>query len=204
MQEQQVVIPEGYSEQYRLHHKMMLPFVLTYVKKRTIVMWLFWVINSLILLYGIAMFTTLPFRLLPATGRALAGAFMFILLIPFHELLHGIAYKITGARKVSYGYDLKQFVFYALADRHVVGTKAFYLVAFTPFVVITAMMIRLIDTSESINIFIWWSMLMFHSWGCIGDFAMASWFYIHRKQQPLTYDLADEQVSVFLLKDGVE
>ena len=43
--------------------------------------------------------------------------FSFSLLIVIHELLHALAYLFTGSRKISFGYILKKFVFYALADR---------------------------------------------------------------------------------------
>ena len=44
----------------------------------------------------------------------LAILFSFSVLIVFHELLHALAYLLTGARKISFGVILKKFIFYAL------------------------------------------------------------------------------------------
>src|SRR5665647_2749361 len=38
-------------------------------------------------------------------------------LIVIHELLHALVYLLSGARKISFGFILKKFIFYAQADR---------------------------------------------------------------------------------------
>lgn len=52
-----------------------------------------------------------------------ATVFSMSILIIFHELLHALAYLLTGARKISFGAILKKFIFYALADRQVHSSK---------------------------------------------------------------------------------
>ena len=34
-----------------------------------------------------------------------------ILIIPPHEILHGLAYRLLGARKIRFGVDFQQFIF---------------------------------------------------------------------------------------------
>jgi hypothetical protein len=59
-----------------------------------------------------------------------------LVVIPFHELLHGLAYRLAGAEKVKYGADMKQMLFYASAPGFVAGKYDFYMVAFTPFIIL--------------------------------------------------------------------
>ena len=66
----------------------------------------------------------------------LAIVFSLSILIIVHELLHALAYLLTGARKIAFGAIIKKFVFYALADRQVISPGAFRIVALAPFVVV--------------------------------------------------------------------
>ena len=59
-----------------------------------------------------------------------------LVVIPFHEIIHGIAYKYAGAPRIKFGANLKQMMFYASAPGLVAGKKDFYLVAFSPFILI--------------------------------------------------------------------
>ena len=66
----------------------------------------------------------------------LAVVFSFSALIVIHELLHALAYLLTGARRISFGIIPRKFIFYALADRQVIAKRAFHIVALTPFIVV--------------------------------------------------------------------
>ena len=57
-------------------------------------------------------------------------------LIIIHELLHAIVYLVVGARKLSFGMNLKKFMFYVQADRQVLNYKQFMFVALAPVVVV--------------------------------------------------------------------
>ena len=47
-------------------------------------------------------------------------------LIIIHELLHALAYLVTGAGRVSFGGKLRKFIFYAMADQQVIAPRAFH------------------------------------------------------------------------------
>ncbi|NJO68814.1 MAG: DUF3267 domain-containing protein [Bacteroidetes bacterium] len=53
----------------------------------------------------------------------------FTILVPLHELLHGLAFRIFGARKLKYGKDLKQMMFYVTVDHFVLNRKEFSVLA---------------------------------------------------------------------------
>jgi hypothetical protein len=65
-----------------------------------------------------------------------------LVVIPFHEIIHGIAYKIAGAPRIKFGANLKQMMFYAAAPGFVATRQDFYLVAFSPFILINPVPLR--------------------------------------------------------------
>ena len=62
-------------------------------------------------------------------GLGMGVLFTFTVLIVLHELLHAIAYLLVGARKLSFGMNLKKFLFYVQADKQVLNYKKFMIVA---------------------------------------------------------------------------
>ncbi len=129
--------------------------------------------------------------------RLFLGLFLFpLLIIPIHEGVHGLVYKLLGARQVRYTADFKRFVFTAQANKFVVSKNEFYWLAFAPFLVITIVGLAIIWY------FPYWSDLILaflfaHATMCAGDFGLASYFFIHRKKHPVTYDNFDDNRAYF-------
>ena len=105
----------------------MIPFVFTQIKRRGIMSFLYGLVNLLMAAFilfflGRGLLSgTLSGKiiLMQLVSGFLAGS---ILVIPAHELIHGLAYRLLGARKIHFGADLKQFIFFVTADRHPVST----------------------------------------------------------------------------------
>ena len=131
-----------------------------------------------------------------------AGILAMLLMVVPHELIHGIAYKMTGAQKVIYGADWSKMVFHASAPYHPIDYKQMLLVAFAPFVVLTALLLLGLVLSSGQ---VWWGLfglLLMHTQGCFGDFAMVNFFA--RQEQPedwITFDDSREETFVLLVKD---
>lgn len=127
-----------------------------------------------------------------------ALVFCFSALIVFHELLHGVALKLTGAERVTFGGYLKRFVFYAEADQFVINRRQFAFVALTPLVVVK------IVTLTGIILFFSHPVLYFlifvmsaHSLFCAGDIGLLTVFYQNRKNEIYTFDVKEEKTSYF-------
>ena len=119
-----------------------------------------------------------------------------ILVIPIHEGIHGLVYKLLGAKQVRYTADLKRFIFTAQANNFVVNKSEFYWLAFSPFLVVTIfglLTIWVFPTYADIII----AFLFAHSTMCAGDFGLASYFFIHRKKAPVTYDNFEDNRAYF-------
>jgi hypothetical protein len=132
------------------------------------------------------------------TGIGLAFLFSFSVLIVIHELLHAIAYWLTGARKISFGVILKKFIFYALADRQVIAAKAFHIVALAPLVIIKAICLFVIlKTESSVLLYFSLTIMCLHSLFCAGDMAMLAFYRIHRGKEIYNFDNRSEGKTYF-------
>lgn len=127
---------------------------------------------------------------------------VFIPLIPLHEGLHGLAYKIVGAPKISFGANWRMFYFYAVADRFIANRKAFVFIALLPFIVINlSALIPLVYVSVSLK-WLLLGVLFIHTTACAGDFAMLGFYESYRKaSEVLTYDDVKEKRSYFYVRE---
>ena len=178
-------------------------FVISQAGKDKKLIPLYAVYQTLLFLSGLFFLTravVLAFRGNPVFLEVVAISILlgFTLLVVIHELLHGIALKVAGARTVTFGGSLRKFIFYAEADRFVMGKKRYLAVALTPLLVI-----QLITTA---GILVWYDapavyfflMLMtIHSFFCAGDIAMSALFYRFPGREIFTYDHAAEKTCYF-------
>ena len=130
------------------------------------------------------------------------GLLAMILMVIPHEFIHGLAYKVTGAEKVVYGADWKKLVFHASAPFHPINFKQMLWVALAPFVVLTMLLFIGVLTATGNWWWFFYGLLLMHTQGCFGDFAMVNFFA--RQQEPekwITFDDAEEETFVLLVRE---
>jgi hypothetical protein len=134
--------------------------------------------------------------------RVSLGVLLTFALVPFHELIHGLAYKLAGAKNTSYDANLRKFYFLAIADKFVTGKQEFKFIALAPFMIIslTLLMISFL-TGEPWKIVLFTTLLI-HSIACSGDFALLSYFEFNKKMNVVTYDDKENKVSFFFGKES--
>jgi hypothetical protein len=124
-----------------------------------------------------------------------------ILVIPVHELLHGLAYRLLGAKKILFGADIKQFIFYVTADRHPVSGRQIHFLALCPFVLINLATLLL-------TLFLFKGAFLFsavfllsHNVMCIGDFAISNYVW-NSKRRLYSFDEPSGKRSYFYEEVG--
>ncbi|HET6556135.1 MAG TPA: DUF3267 domain-containing protein, partial [Prolixibacteraceae bacterium] len=130
------------------------------------------------------------------TGMAII--FSVTVLIVIHELLHALAYLAIGARRISFGTILNKFIFYAIADRQVINSRAFHLVALAPFV--TVKLICLMGILEYYShplVFFFLGIMCLHSLFCAGDIAMLAFYKLHEGKEIYNFDDKSEGKTYF-------
>ncbi len=130
----------------------------------------------------------------------LGFAVSLTIIIPIHEAIHGVAYKIVGAPKVAFGSNLRKFYFYAVADRFVIGSSGFRVVALAPFVTISLITIIILFFSSIFIQWLMWGLLLMHTGACAGDFGMLAFYHRHSEGEILTFDDVTAQKAYFFQK----
>ena len=134
-------------------------------------------------------------------GVGLAILFSLSILIVVHELLHALAYLLSGARRISFGFVPKKFIFYALSDRQVIAPRAFHFVALTPFVVVKLVcLVGLVATQNTLLIYFFLTVMCLHSLFCAGDIAMLAFYNLYRGKEIFNYDNRIEGKTYFYLR----
>jgi hypothetical protein len=186
-----------------LDHRQIRDFVLEQLTTNSRIIRLFMVYQVVMVLIGIFFFTRsiiLAFqgKLAPMVYVFAALVLSVSILIVIHELLHGLALKVTGAQKITYGGSLKKFIFYAEADHHVLNRNQFTLVALTPLVVVKlATLAGIVFTITQPAFYFWIFSMSAHSLFCAGDIGLLSFFYNQRGVDVFTFDVRKEKKTYF-------
>jgi hypothetical protein len=179
----------------------MIPFVMTQIKKKGFFSWLYLIVNltmlTLALLYSVRGLIDESLTWKRAILQTLTGiASGSFLIIPIHEMLHGLAYKILGARKIIFGADPGQLIFFVTADRYPVSGNQVHFLTLTPFICINLLTIAAI-------LFLWPGGVLFsaffllsHNLMCIGDFAISG-FIARTGGKVFTFDEPERKKSYF-------
>lgn len=191
----------GYRQILELEFSEMIPFVLSNIRRRGIIPILYMLVNFVVLIF-IIIYAAWGVR----TGVLQAGRIFWqllagilagsILVIAPHEALHGLAYRLLGARHIQFGVDLQQFIFYVTANHFPITKRQLFFLAMTPFVVINMAVIGLTLLWASQFTLFSASLLFCHNIMCIGDFAIINYASKH-KGELYTYDDTDNKKSYF-------
>jgi hypothetical protein len=183
---------QGYQLQAVLQHEELVPFIQDIFKKPNVITRLFILLNIALLAWLLGWMVYEMVAQDRSFGWVLIqlglGVLLILPVIPLHEWLHGMAYKLLGAQKVNYTANFKKFYFTAQAHHFIVREKGFYWLAFTPFVMINSMIIVLMFVLPVSYLLLLISFLLMHTTACGGDFALAAYFYSRRNTGLITYD----------------
>ncbi len=115
--------------------------------------------------------------------------FSFTLLIVIHEVIHYLAFLLVGVRKLSFGMNLRKFIFYVQADKEVVNYRQMKIVGLAPLVVVAAAatIMALLNFGGPLY-FAGLTVLSIHSLFCAGDLGILSFFENRKEHEIVTYD----------------
>jgi hypothetical protein len=177
-----------------------VPFVLDYIGRKTIITLLFWSMGLIFLGLAVTVRINITgyYEFRKVFSHTLLGSVLFpVLIIPFHELLHIIPYYLAGARNIRVGMDLRQYIFYVTAHKHVTPSLQFRVVSVTPFLIVSIISLFLVFHLPGL----WkWSLSLFlfvHTTMCAGDFAFLNYYHINKHRNIYTWDDADLKEAYF-------
>jgi hypothetical protein len=197
------LIPPRYELLAELTHAQLGEFVIEYFFRRR--SWLVWAHHGLSLatLVAIVLVALEQDRsLLRCLGDfGVAFAALFVAILPLHELLHALGYRLVGARDIRWDYSTRMLAVWVIAHRFVAGTRAFVIVALAPFVVLNAALIVAAVVFPAVAVLLLF-VLLWHLHGSAGDWALLNFMWLHRERGFWTYDDAVVGKSYFYGRGG--
>jgi len=194
----------GFRIEDELVHEDLIPFVQRLIKKPLWVSRLYWASNLLFLMLLIGLgFWKIKYGNMAAADvilPAVTGIGLSLLLVPVHEALHAIAYKMVGAPLVSFDAQWKKLVFMAVAHRFVASRNEFIVVALAPFLVISLVLGPLAIVLGGGSDMFFLGMVLAHASMCSGDFALLAYFELHNGKELVSYDDRYLKKSWFLVR----
>ncbi len=196
----------GFRQVDELRHDDLITFLLLHFRRRGIFMVIWWVASVLSFLF-FAFFSV--YHLWEGDIDIqwfiigfLPALVILFLLIPLHEGLHGLAYKWAGASRVSYQVNWQKFYVAALADCFVLERQSFYVVALTPFVVVSIILLIAVVAAGTVFWQIVFSLvLLFHTLSSLGDFVMIHYMQLRPEKEVVTFDDNARNTTFFWAKD---
>ena len=180
-----------------LPHKAAAPFVAEYYQRsRTPFVFAHYALSAAVLIAWIlsALSGGLSAESFIITaGLAVAGS---IVLVPLHEAIHGLAYRLLGARDVRFALSLRKLYAYAIANQFVVDSREFVFVALLPLALVSVCLVLAAAALEPYRVFCL-GLLFFHMAGTSGDWASVNYLRLHRAQAVYAYDDAGRRESYF-------
>jgi hypothetical protein len=188
----------GYELTGELTHATLIEFVVEYFLRRP--SWLTWLHHSMsvvTLLVAVAIAWQHGRGFLRPLGEfGLAFLAMLVILLPLHEALHAVAYRLIGARDIRWGYSLRMMAVWVIAHRFVADTRGFVFVALAPFVLINGLLLVLAIAFPERAVFFLF-LLLWHLHGCAGDWGLLNFVWLTRERGFRTYDDAVSGKSFF-------
>jgi len=190
----------SYEKILTLSYNDIAPFVIRSLRSFSFPMTLMWIVMTVSMFLVIWHWPGL--RIVSANPRILTGlaaGLMAIplLLVPVHEGLHLIPYRLGGAKDIRLGTDLRQGIIYVTAHRFVADRRLYSLVALAPFVIVTAGLLIIILLCQP-----WWKWilsltLLAHTTMCAGDAALIGFLKNYSHRRVFTWDDADAMEAYF-------
>lgn len=137
----------------------------------------------------------------PLQNVGLAFVFSFSVLVVLHELIHAVAYWLSGSRNLIFGALWKRFLFYVLADKQVVSPNVFRFVANAPLVFVKVLtLVFVIFFWQTPTAYFFMTIMCLHSLFCAGDMAMLAFYRIHPDKEIYNYDDVEKKMTYFYYK----
>jgi hypothetical protein len=179
-----------------VEHTNLVPFLKPQLTLNRIWGRVYWLFNAATILFIIYYLIASHASFDDSVKNLGLGFALFFILLPVHEGIHALAYKLMGAPQIGFGADWRKFIFYAVADQFVIGERKFMVVALSPFVLINvSLLLFMILFPPSTLLFL--GALSLHTAGCFGDFALVSFMHHHSERRIVTMDSVAENKTFF-------
>lgn len=191
---------ERFQKTLELEHQELITFVLEYyVRHKTWITYTHYALH--LLLFGAWIAFGIERKMPPSEWLAQCGyiVLLFFPILLIHEVIHALVYRYYGAKDVRITGALRSGMAYATAPGFVADGREFFWLAIMPFLLINSLLVVFAVALEPAR-FVLTGLLLAHTHGTSGDFAMLNYLWLHRNQEVYTYDDAAEAKSYFYVR----
>lgn len=190
-----------FKKVFTLPYDDVASFVVNRLTLKNLKILYFWIITFFSVVLNIWFWLRL--KVLPHHPSILLGTLLGYILIPvalapFHEGIHWIFLRVFGAKDIRMGMKLRQGIIYLSAHRHVLGKKAYAVIALAPLFVIAVGSILLIFMLSSP--WLQWvvtSVFFVHTTMCLGDAFLLKYMCEISSREVYTWDDFDAKEAYF-------
>lgn len=150
----------------------------------------FWLLNILAVVVIIVQWRRADTPILEAVPTVCVGmVFGVLALLPIHEHIHGLAYRMMGASNAQVRYELRRVTAYCVAPDQVFSSKEYAFVCLAPFAVLNPLLTvaALVAPAGPVALLLAGALLM-HTGACSGDFAIVEYLWSRRGDPVFTFD----------------
>jgi hypothetical protein len=192
--------PSAYRLFEDIHYSNVFVFVRGRIFRATPVTVAYWALNVAALVVIAIVWRRAGLGLMDSFSNVCLGMFLgFLALVAIHENIHGLAYRLAGAKTVRITYDFRRWTALCSAPGAILSGGEFAMVCLAPITVLNpllALMVFVVPAGKLALLFS--GALLLHTAACSGDIAFADLLWAHRNRPVFTYDNAEERRARFV------
>lgn len=178
-------------------HSQFNAFLYKHAWKFSRLYFIYMLVVFVLLLMTITFFLISPESVLDRLLYMALGIVLSLLLIPLHECIHLITYKILGAKKVTLSSYIKRWYILTQADQFVVGRSEMQWLATTPFIIISLLGFLLLGFVNDLWQISISSMILFHATLCMADFRILDYFVSSTPEKVMYSDIKKDESYIY-------
>ncbi|WP_109487007.1 DUF3267 domain-containing protein [Occallatibacter savannae] len=180
-------------------HGDVISFVQPFIFQLSRIPVLYWLLNTALLGFLVWEWRRTSVPVLEAFSTVCLGMVLgFVVLLPIHEHIHGLAYRLCGANVVRVKYNLRRITALCEAPGAVVSGGHFVFVCLAPLFVLNPLLaLPLLFLVKWKAIALVGGALLLHTGACSGDIGLVNFVWQHRGQRLFTYDDGELQRAFF-------
>ena len=180
-------------------HQDVIRFVQPYIFQLSWITALYWLLNAVVLALIVRAWLGSRVPASEAFPTVCLGMVLgFMVLLPIHEHVHAIAYRICGAHLVRVKYNLRRMTALCEAPGAVVSGWEFVLVCLAPLIILNPLLaFPLLFLVKWKSIALLGGALLLHTGGCSGDIGLVNFVWRNRGRALFTYDDGEHQMAWF-------
>jgi len=196
--------PQLYEVIADVGHDEVVRFIQPHLKRLSWITAAYWCLNAAVLAGIVFRWLQSGLRIMDAFPITCLGMVAgYLVLLPIHEHVHAVAYRMIGAAETQVRYNLRRLTGFCEAPWAIVSGGEFVRVCLAPLAVLNPILAILAfwPSPGKLALFLAGGLLL-HTGACSGDIALVNFVWHHRGRALFTYDDPERKRGCFFRNAG--